>query len=256
MASEQPQAEKPRILHRGAWTQAAPCKEEKFFRNVSDSIGNNYSPAARALSTSYIYKLLGSSGSRQQQLKDESTTTSTSHSQSGPKLLKNKHSRLLQSRSKLSPHRLLHQRHCDELFTNMATQGTEFCLTTTNSLTRMATFDHEFAAPTLRLQPLERGAHSAPAQRAGCFDSKTWARAPWMPEEQVHGGDGDGSVLGHDSLKMRRTQPGTREDNLFSDSDWRQPADHRWVWDSVACNWENRSNGELSVFLSTSGGLK
>ncbi|XP_041110137.1 dynein heavy chain 3, axonemal-like isoform X2 [Polyodon spathula] len=53
-------SEKPRILQRGAWTQAAPYKEEQFHRRVSDSIGNSYSPAARDLSTYFIYKLLGS----------------------------------------------------------------------------------------------------------------------------------------------------------------------------------------------------
>ncbi|XP_058841502.1 dynein axonemal heavy chain 3-like isoform X3 [Acipenser ruthenus] len=52
--------ERPRILQRRAWTQAAPYKVEKFHRRVSDSIGNSYSPAARDFSTYFIYKLLGS----------------------------------------------------------------------------------------------------------------------------------------------------------------------------------------------------
>ncbi|XP_064633532.1 dynein axonemal heavy chain 3-like isoform X2 [Lineus longissimus] len=49
-------SEKPKILHRGSWTQAAPIKEQKYFRHVSDSIGNNYSPNARDLTASVIYE--------------------------------------------------------------------------------------------------------------------------------------------------------------------------------------------------------
>lgn len=49
-------SEKPKILERGSYTQAAPIKEKKHFRKVSDSIGNNYSPGARHLTTSYIYE--------------------------------------------------------------------------------------------------------------------------------------------------------------------------------------------------------
>ncbi|KAM4676017.1 dynein axonemal heavy chain 3-like [Discoglossus pictus] len=52
--------EKPKILQRGAFTQAKPFKEEKFHRHVSDSIANNYSPAARDFSTHYIHKLISS----------------------------------------------------------------------------------------------------------------------------------------------------------------------------------------------------
>nr|XP_006823525.1 PREDICTED: uncharacterized protein LOC102805790 [Saccoglossus kowalevskii] len=50
-------SEKPKILQRGSWTQAAPFKELKFCRHVSDSIANNYSPTARNLTTSYIYEI-------------------------------------------------------------------------------------------------------------------------------------------------------------------------------------------------------
>lgn len=46
---------KPKILQQGSFTKAAPSKEHKHFRLVSDSIGNNYSPQARNLTTSYIY---------------------------------------------------------------------------------------------------------------------------------------------------------------------------------------------------------
>jgi hypothetical protein len=49
-------SERPKILERGSWTQAAPIKEKKHFRHVSDSIGNNYSPQARHLTVSYIYE--------------------------------------------------------------------------------------------------------------------------------------------------------------------------------------------------------
>ncbi|KAI9189908.1 hypothetical protein H9P43_001341 [Blastocladiella emersonii ATCC 22665] len=40
----------PPILKRFSWTQAAPLKEERFSRMTSDSIANNYSPAASHLS--------------------------------------------------------------------------------------------------------------------------------------------------------------------------------------------------------------
>ncbi|XP_070559259.1 dynein axonemal heavy chain 3-like isoform X5 [Ptychodera flava] len=56
-ASQPAFSEKPKILQRGSWTQAAPFKEQKFCRHVSDSIGNNYSPTARNLTTSYIYEI-------------------------------------------------------------------------------------------------------------------------------------------------------------------------------------------------------
>lgn len=48
-------SEKPKILQRGCRTKAAPQKEEKHYRKVSDSIANNYSPSASHLTTSYIY---------------------------------------------------------------------------------------------------------------------------------------------------------------------------------------------------------
>ncbi|XP_065937642.1 dynein axonemal heavy chain 3 isoform X7 [Magallana gigas] len=55
-AREPAYSEKPKILERGSWTQAAPIKEKKHFRHVSDSIGNNYSPKARHLTASFIYE--------------------------------------------------------------------------------------------------------------------------------------------------------------------------------------------------------
>ena len=38
------------LLKKFSWTKAAPYKEERYFRGVSDSIGNNYSPNAMNLS--------------------------------------------------------------------------------------------------------------------------------------------------------------------------------------------------------------
>ncbi|KAK7495478.1 hypothetical protein BaRGS_00013176, partial [Batillaria attramentaria] len=48
-------SERPKILEQGSFTKAAPIKEKKHFRKVSDSIANNYSPGARDFTTSYIY---------------------------------------------------------------------------------------------------------------------------------------------------------------------------------------------------------
>ncbi len=36
----------PPLLKKFSWTKAAPYKEEQYHRNLSDSIGNNYSPRA------------------------------------------------------------------------------------------------------------------------------------------------------------------------------------------------------------------
>jgi dynein heavy chain len=49
-------SERPQILERGSWTKAAPIKEKKHHIQVSDSIGNNYSPTASHLTSSYIYE--------------------------------------------------------------------------------------------------------------------------------------------------------------------------------------------------------
>ncbi|XP_052828077.1 dynein axonemal heavy chain 3 [Octopus bimaculoides] len=49
-------SEKPKILERGSFTQAAPVKEQKEHRRVSDAIANNYSPRASHLTTSLIYE--------------------------------------------------------------------------------------------------------------------------------------------------------------------------------------------------------
>ncbi|KAH3881436.1 hypothetical protein DPMN_005362, partial [Dreissena polymorpha] len=55
-AREPAYSERPHILERGSWTKAAPIKEKKHHCHVSDSIGNNYSPSARNLTSSYIYE--------------------------------------------------------------------------------------------------------------------------------------------------------------------------------------------------------
>ncbi|XP_025107568.1 uncharacterized protein LOC112572211 [Pomacea canaliculata] len=48
-------SERPRIVEQASYTKAAPVKEKKYFRRVSDSIGNNYSPGANKFTTSLIY---------------------------------------------------------------------------------------------------------------------------------------------------------------------------------------------------------
>jgi dynein heavy chain len=46
----------PPILKKFSWTRAAPYKEEKYFRGVSDSIGNNFSPSAMDLNIKEVSK--------------------------------------------------------------------------------------------------------------------------------------------------------------------------------------------------------
>ncbi|KAJ3094397.1 Phosphoglucomutase-2, partial [Physocladia obscura] len=50
------QANLPALLKTFSWTRAAPFKEERFHRQVSDSIGNNYSPRACDLNAKFIGK--------------------------------------------------------------------------------------------------------------------------------------------------------------------------------------------------------
>jgi dynein heavy chain len=49
----------PVLLKRFSWTKAAPFKEERYHRKVSDSIANNYSPRAVDLTTKYMGKRAG-----------------------------------------------------------------------------------------------------------------------------------------------------------------------------------------------------
>ncbi|XP_041458176.1 dynein heavy chain 3, axonemal-like isoform X7 [Lytechinus variegatus] len=51
-------SDKPKIVQPGAFTRAAPTKEVKHSRRVSDAIANNYTPSARNLTSSYIYEIL------------------------------------------------------------------------------------------------------------------------------------------------------------------------------------------------------
>ncbi len=51
------QADLPPVLKKFSWTLAAPYKEEVHHRGISDTIGNNYSPAARALSAKELSAL-------------------------------------------------------------------------------------------------------------------------------------------------------------------------------------------------------
>ncbi|KAJ3194173.1 Dynein heavy chain 3, axonemal [Irineochytrium annulatum] len=46
----------PPLLKKFSWTRAAPFKEERYHRNVSDSIGNNYSPLASDLNVKHLQK--------------------------------------------------------------------------------------------------------------------------------------------------------------------------------------------------------
>ncbi|XP_033114673.1 dynein heavy chain 3, axonemal-like isoform X5 [Anneissia japonica] len=57
LSAKQPAFSKnPKIVQSGAWTKAAPFKEQKHYRHVSDAIANNYTPSARNLTTSYVYE--------------------------------------------------------------------------------------------------------------------------------------------------------------------------------------------------------
>ncbi|XP_041348477.1 dynein heavy chain 3, axonemal-like isoform X2 [Gigantopelta aegis] len=55
-APEPSVSETPKILEKGPFTKAAPFKERKYARKVSDTIANNYSPGARHLTTSILYE--------------------------------------------------------------------------------------------------------------------------------------------------------------------------------------------------------
>ncbi len=49
----------PPLLKKVSWTQAAPFKEEKYYRTASDSIGNCFSPAASHLNMTIIASVSG-----------------------------------------------------------------------------------------------------------------------------------------------------------------------------------------------------
>ncbi len=52
----------PPLLKPFSWTKAAPYKEEKHFRGVSDSIGNNFSPFAKDLTLKSFGKRFSTQG--------------------------------------------------------------------------------------------------------------------------------------------------------------------------------------------------
>eukprot|EP01137_Pigoraptor_chileana_P014034 Opistho-2@68206 len=55
----------PPVLKHKSWTKASPWKEERHFHRISDSIGNNYSPAAQELNMKAVASMqkLGASAS-------------------------------------------------------------------------------------------------------------------------------------------------------------------------------------------------
>ncbi|XP_078276213.1 dynein axonemal heavy chain 3-like [Rhinoraja longicauda] len=255
--------DKPKILQRGARTQAAPCKEEKFFRNVSDSIGNNYSPAARDVSTSYIYKRLSFIEPRDQQWSgDHGPSTSPRQLPHGSNVLKTRSSRLLQSR-RVGRQRLLHgachRRDYEEFCSHLATQGTEFSPANGAPLPRMASFDPELSAPA-PVPPIQGrpstagGAHARSAQPGHVVSRMKGAKVPReAEEEQVEGGDQsqvDGFADGRESLPGQGKQvegtAGRRRDISPSDRHPQEPHLHQPVargnsCSSVASDWHYTS---------------
>ncbi|XP_032895202.1 dynein heavy chain 3, axonemal-like [Amblyraja radiata] len=227
---------KPKILQRGAWTQAAPCKEEKFFRNVSDSIGNNYSPAARGFSTSHIYKRLGFNGGL-------GKSTAEIHKDV--------------AWNRLCPQWLLHgtchQGDYEEFCTNLATQGTEFSPTNGASPVRMATFDAELSAPAPG-SPIQGrlckqgGAHASSAKPSHVVNRMKGAKVPRVADEQVEGGgrsqvDGFADGLPRQGEQVEGTA-GRRRDVSPSDRDLQEPdLNHRAAThnscNSVASDWHH-----------------
>ncbi|MEE6480199.1 hypothetical protein FKM82_012486 [Ascaphus truei] len=116
-------SEKPKILQRGAFTQAAPFKEEKFHRHVSDSIANNYSPAARDFSTNYIYKITSlNEHSEPKTLEDPTGLLSQKPPYQDLRIVKKKDAQNTLCKPKAPGS--WNEDHC-EFFSNSATQGTK-----------------------------------------------------------------------------------------------------------------------------------
>ncbi|KAM4037486.1 dynein axonemal heavy chain 3-like [Anomaloglossus baeobatrachus] len=115
--------QKTKILQHGAFTQAVPFKEEKFHRHVSDSIANNYSPAARNVSTQSVYKL--STINEHSELCRQENPTGLLY-QKPPyqdlRIVKKKNA--LHKISKRKAPGSWNEDHC-EFFSNAATRGTE-----------------------------------------------------------------------------------------------------------------------------------
>ncbi|XP_075130611.1 dynein axonemal heavy chain 3-like [Leptodactylus fuscus] len=115
--------EKPKILQHGAFTQAVPFKEEKFHRHVSDSIANNYSPAARNISTHSVYKL--NNGKKHSELcRQENPTGLLCQKPPYQELQIVKKKNALHKMSKRKAPGSWNEDHC-EFFSNAATRGTE-----------------------------------------------------------------------------------------------------------------------------------
>ncbi|XP_073507678.1 dynein axonemal heavy chain 3-like [Phyllobates terribilis] len=115
--------EKPKILQHGAFTQAVPFKEEKFHRHVSDSIANNYSPAARDFSTHSVYKL-STINEHSEQCRQENPTGLLCHKPPYQYLRIVKKKNALHKMSKRKAPGSWNEDHC-EFFSNAATRGTE-----------------------------------------------------------------------------------------------------------------------------------
>ncbi|PVD24893.1 hypothetical protein C0Q70_15383 [Pomacea canaliculata] len=73
-------SERPRIVEQASYTKAAPVKEKKYFRRVSDSIGNNYSPGANKFTTSLIYNT--TRGEDENEYDEEEIRTANDHDNS------------------------------------------------------------------------------------------------------------------------------------------------------------------------------
>ncbi|XP_073413059.1 dynein axonemal heavy chain 3-like [Dendrobates tinctorius] len=115
--------EKPKILQHGAFTQAVPFKEEKFHRHVSDSIANNYSPAARDVSTHSVYKL-SNINEHSELCRQENPTGLLCHKPPYQDLRIVKKKNALHKMSKRKAPGSRNEDHC-EFFSNAATRGTE-----------------------------------------------------------------------------------------------------------------------------------
>ncbi|KAJ8047551.1 Dynein heavy chain 3, axonemal [Holothuria leucospilota] len=81
-------SEHPRIVQKGAWTQAVPVKDARHCYRVSDAIGNNYTPSARKLTSSYIYDVTRKQGLHDHGPSAVSPRSVKQHSHVSPRLSK------------------------------------------------------------------------------------------------------------------------------------------------------------------------
>ncbi|XP_077305116.1 dynein axonemal heavy chain 3 [Lithobates pipiens] len=94
----------PPLMQSQSWTLAAPFKEQRFHRNPSNSIANNYSPAARDLKLGEIYKKMPSP-------RPGTAKTSPRHKA----LNSSKDASNVQKKSKLSPRSIVLKDNAKEL---------------------------------------------------------------------------------------------------------------------------------------------